>query len=53
MSHLHDGEVNDRAVDTQVGRLRKMLEAQGANRELIRTERGAGYVLTVPVEVVR
>ena len=53
MSHLHDGEVYDRAVDTQVGRLRKMLEAHGADRDLIRTERGAGYVLTVPVEVVR
>jgi two-component system OmpR family response regulator len=53
MSHLHDGEVYDRAIDTQVGRLRKMLEAQGASRELIRTERGAGYLLTVPVEVVR
>jgi DNA-binding response OmpR family regulator len=53
MSHLHDGEVYDRAIDTQVGRLRKMLEAQGADRELIHTERGAGYVLTVPVEVVR
>jgi two-component system OmpR family response regulator len=53
MSHLHDGEVYDLAIDTQVGRLRKMLEAQGASRELIRTERGAGYLLTVPVEVVR
>jgi len=53
MSHLHDGEVYDRAVDTQVGRLRKMLEAHGADRDLIRTERGTGYVLTVPVEVVR
>ena len=28
MSHLHDGEVYDRAIDTQVGRLRKKLEEQ-------------------------
>ena len=53
MSHLHDGEVYDRAIDTQVGRLRKILDGNRANPELIHTERGAGYVLTVPVEVVR
>ncbi len=53
MSHLHDDEVYDRAIDTQVGRLRKKLEEHGASDQLIRTERGAGYVLTVPVEVVR
>ena len=53
MSHLHNDEVYDRAVDTQVGRLRKTLEEHGASEHLIRTERGVGYVLTVPVEVVR
>ena len=53
MSHLHNDEVYDRAVDTQVGRLRRKLEEHAGGQELIRTERGAGYVLTVPVEVVR
>jgi DNA-binding response OmpR family regulator len=53
MSHLHNDEVYDRAIDTQVGRLRKKLEEHGASQELIQTERGAGYVFTVPVEVVR
>jgi len=53
MSHLHDDEVYDRAIDTQVGRLRKKLEDHDAGQELIHTERGAGYLLTVPVEVVR
>jgi DNA-binding response OmpR family regulator len=53
MSHLHNDEVYDRAIDTQVGRLRRKLEEHGASKELIHTERGAGYVLTVPVEVVR
>jgi DNA-binding response OmpR family regulator len=53
MSHLHDDEVYDRAIDTQVGRLRRKLEERGASQELIHTERGAGYILTVPVEVVR
>ena len=52
MSHLHNDEVYDRAIDTQVGRLRKRLEEHGAG-QLIHTERGAGYLLTVPVEVVR
>jgi two-component system, OmpR family, response regulator len=53
MSHLHDDEVYDRAIDTQVGRLRRKLEGRGVSQELIHTERGAGYILTVPVEVVR
>jgi two-component system, OmpR family, response regulator len=53
MSHLHDDEVFERAIDTQVGRLRNKLEGHGAGQELIHTERGVGYVFTVPVEVVR
>lgn len=53
MSHLHNDEVYDRAIDTQVGRLRKKLEEHGASEELIHTERGTGYIFTLPVEVVR
>ena len=53
MSHLHNDEVYNRAIDTQVGRLRKKLEEHGAGQELIHTERGAGYIFTVPVEIVR
>jgi DNA-binding response OmpR family regulator len=53
MSHLHNDEVYDRAIDTQVGRLRKKLEEHGGGGEFIHTERGAGYVFTAPVEVVR
>jgi two-component system, OmpR family, response regulator len=52
MSHLHNDEVYDRAIDTQVGRLRRKLEEHGAGEELIHTERGAGYVFTAAVEVV-
>jgi DNA-binding response OmpR family regulator len=52
MSHLHNDEVYDRAVDSQIARLRRKLEEHGASQELIHTERGAGYILTVPVEVV-
>jgi two-component system OmpR family response regulator len=53
LSRLHDDEVYDRSIDTQVARLRKKIEAPGSKVELIRTERGAGYVFTALVEVVR
>jgi two-component system, OmpR family, response regulator len=54
MSHVHNDEVYDRAIDTQVGRLRKKLEEHdAAGDQLIRTERGVGYLFSVPVEVVR
>jgi len=53
LSRLHNDEVYDRSIDVQVGRLRKKLEAGAAQMELIRTERGAGYVFTAPVETVR
>jgi two-component system OmpR family response regulator len=53
LSRLHNDEVYDRSIDTQVGRLRKKLESPGKKGELIRTERGAGYVFTADVEIVR
>jgi DNA-binding response OmpR family regulator len=53
LSRLHNDEVYDRAVDVQVGRLRKKLQPGESSPELIRTERGAGYVFTAPVEIVR
>ena len=52
-SRLHNDEVYDRAIDVQVGRLRKKIEPAGTRDPLIRTERGAGYVFTAPVETVR
>jgi two-component system, OmpR family, response regulator len=53
LSRLHNDEVYDRSVDVQVGRLRKKIESKGARAQLIRTERGAGYVFTAAVETVR
>ena len=53
MSHLHNDEVYERAIDTQVGRLRKRIETPGAKEPLIRTEQGAGYVFMASVETVR
>ena len=53
LSRLHDDEVYDRSVDVQVGRLRRKIEPKGTRTQLIRTERGAGYVFTALVETVR
>src|SRR6201987_1005989 len=53
LSRLHNDEVYDRSVDVQVGRLRKKIEPKGNRAQLIRTERGAGYVFTAAVETVR
>jgi DNA-binding winged helix-turn-helix (wHTH) protein len=49
-SRVHDEEVFDRSVDIQILRLRRELEADPSEPRLIRTERGAGYVLSVPVK---
>jgi DNA-binding response OmpR family regulator len=53
LSRLHNDEVYDRSIDVQVGRLRKKVQPGKNSAELIRTERGAGYVFTASVEVVR
>jgi two-component system OmpR family response regulator len=39
----------DRTIDVQVGRLRRKLEVDPKNPEVIKTVRGGGYVLTVEV----
>src|SRR5215470_10155459 len=53
LSRLHNDEVYDRSIDTQVGRLRRKLTPKGADAGIIRTERGAGYVFEAAVEIVR
>ena len=52
-SRLHNDEVFDRSIDVQVGRLRRKIEPKRSQTELIRTERGAGYVFAANVETVR
>jgi two-component system OmpR family response regulator len=52
LSRLHNDEVYNRAVDLQVMRLRRKLEADTSNPRYIRTERGNGYVFSVNVETV-
>ena len=52
MSRRYDNEVYDRAVDVQILRLRRKLERNPAEPQIIVTERGAGYRVAVPVEAV-
>lgn len=40
----------DRAIDVAVSRLRRKLEDDGRNAQLIKTVRGGGYVFSTPVE---
>ncbi|HWZ72459.1 MAG TPA: response regulator [Casimicrobiaceae bacterium] len=52
MSRLHNDDVYNRSVNTQVMRLRHKLETDPANPRYILTERGAGYVFSVSVETI-
>jgi DNA-binding response OmpR family regulator len=49
-SRVHRDEVYDRSIDVMILRLRRKLRAAPGGSGIIRTERGAGYVLAVPVE---
>ena len=51
-SRVHDNEVFDRSIDIQILRLRRKIEVDAAAPELIKTERGAGYIFSAPVEVI-
>jgi two-component system OmpR family response regulator len=53
LSRVHNAEVYDRAIDIQILRLRRKIEADPAQPKFIKTERGAGYVFSVPVDVIR
>jgi two-component system OmpR family response regulator len=50
-THLRDEEVFDRSIDVQILRLRRKLEIDPTTPELIKTERGVGYVFAAPVQV--
>jgi two-component system, OmpR family, response regulator len=52
MSRRYDNEVYDRAVDVQILRLRRKLERNPAEPQIILTERGSGYRIAVRVEAV-
>jgi len=53
MSRLHTDEVYDRAIDVQIGRIRKKLSRPGSDEQMIRTERGFGYIFLPLPELIR
>jgi len=53
LSRVHNAEVYDRAIDIQILRLRRKIEPDPARPQFIKTERGAGYVFSVAVDIVR
>jgi two-component system, OmpR family, response regulator len=52
MSRRYDNEVYDRAVDVAVLRLRRKIEQNPSEPQIIVTERGVGYRIAVAVEAV-
>jgi two-component system, OmpR family, response regulator len=48
-TRVHE-DIFDRSIDVQVLRLRRKLEADASSPQIIRTERGIGYVFTLPVK---
>jgi two-component system OmpR family response regulator len=53
LSKGHEADPLDRSIDIQVSRLRHRLRDDSANPTIIKTVRGEGYVLAVPVEAKR
>ncbi len=49
-SRVHPDEVNDRSIDVMILRLRRKLQTAPGPQRIIRTERGVGYGIAVPVE---
>jgi two-component system OmpR family response regulator len=48
--HGHEAGPFDRAIDVQVGRLRRKIGDDPTHPQLIKSVRGAGYVFSVKVE---
>jgi DNA-binding response OmpR family regulator len=52
LSRVNALEVYDRAIDVTMLRLRRKVERDPSNPQLLRTERGAGYIFAAPVSAV-
>src|SRR6266436_3240310 len=50
-TRIHE-DIFDRSIDVQVLRLRRKLESHASAPQIIRTERGVGYVFALPVEAL-
>jgi two-component system, OmpR family, response regulator len=51
-TRVHE-DIFDRSIDVQILRLRRKLETDPSAPQIIRTERGVGYVFRLPVERLR
>jgi len=51
-TRVHE-DIFDRSIDVQILRLRRKLEGDPSAPQIIRTERGVGYVFTLPIERLR
>ena len=50
-SRVYDNEVYARSIDVHVLRLRRKIESDPSQPQLILTERGVGYMFNSPVEI--
>jgi two-component system, OmpR family, response regulator len=50
-TRIHE-DVFDRSIDVQVLRLRRKLESDPSTPSLIQTERGVGYIFSLPIEAL-
>ena len=50
-TRIHE-DVFDRSIDVQVLRLRRKLESDPSTPSIIQTERGVGYVFSLPIEIL-
>jgi two-component system OmpR family response regulator len=51
-SRVYDNEVYDRSIDVLLLRLRRKIEIDPSQPQLILTERGMGYIFNSPVEIL-
>lgn len=52
-THGRDAGPYDKTIDVQVGRLRRKIERDASQPELIKAVRGAGYLLTADVRRIQ
>ena len=50
LTRSRDAQPFDRSIDVQVSRLRRKIETDPKNPEMIKTVRAGGYIFTLPVE---
>ncbi len=53
LSRKYGDEVLERSIDIQIFRLRQKIEESGKDMQLIKTQRGAGYIFTPEVKPIR